>query len=79
MLEIKPREWRDKWGSRCKADYYPYIDGEPAEDIAGCEHCTLYREDDDGNPVTCDGWQGNEAEAPLFCGPICFKFVPKKI
>ena len=72
VLEIKPHAWIEN-GQRCRADFYPFVDGEPAPALADCGLCEHFVEGEDCAP-------SKDPDEPLsypFCGPICGAFKPK--
>lgn len=75
-LEILPHQWVNKLGSKCAAEYYPYIDGNPAPEIATCKACMFYNTN--LKEGYCDAWRDEPENAPWFCGPICNKFTLAK-
>lgn len=68
-IEIKPHRYRER-DSQYSADFYPFIDGEPAPELADCSHCRH-------NPPEGEDCEPSKSDSPLcypFCGPICGLF-----
>lgn len=70
-VEIRPHEWVDNYGRRCRADFFPFVDGQPRYDI-DCEYCRYFR----GYGNECAKWAetGGDDLIYNFCGPICGYF-----
>lgn len=73
VVEIRPHEWTDNRGRRCRADYFPFVDGKPRYDL-DCEKCKHFQ----GYGNECVKWMetGGEGDDLIynFCGPICGYF-----
>ncbi|NGQ95043.1 hypothetical protein G3578_07570 [Brevibacillus sp. SYP-B805] len=72
-LEIRPHKW-----DNCKADFFPFVDGEPRHDLANCCHCVHFiNYETNCRKVQEVGDEGDDKIYP-FCGPICGYFTPKE-
>lgn len=70
-LEIRPYQWQER-GETYRADFFPFVDGEPRHDI-DCEMCEKYR--GEGSDCAQSIEHGSDDLLYLFCGPICGHFV----
>ncbi|HGM4307248.1 TPA: hypothetical protein ACKPFN_003667 [Pseudomonas aeruginosa] len=71
-IEFRPHVEVGSNGSKSYSEVFPFVNGQPANQIASCGYCTLNRDESE----CCDGWVDDKENAPFFCGPICTKFDP---
>ena len=70
-LELKPHRWKED-GRNCAGDFFPFVDGDPAPEIADCCYCTHFVENEDCKKA---GQVGADDKLFAFCGPVCGYFA----
>lgn len=76
MIELKSYQWKDESGRHYSADFFPFIDGEPAHDINDCRHCI--HDNGTGECEAAKTLPRGDNKLYLFCGSICGYFTIKE-
>lgn len=71
-LTIQPHRWEEH-GRKLAADFYPFVDGKPAPELATCTKCRHFVEGGDCLPFKDPA---KAATCYPFCGPVCGEFKP---
>jgi hypothetical protein len=74
-VELKPHRWREA-GRNMRADFFPFVDGEPRHDINHCQYCVY-----DNGTGECEKAKivkKDDEKLYLFCGSICGYFQIKE-
>lgn len=59
-IEFRPHVEVGSNGSKSYSEVFPFVNGQPANQIASCGYCTLNRDESEW----CDGWVDDKENAP---------------